>query len=316
MKAYILHTAGNPDQLKLSETEKPQIKSDEVLIAVKAISINPVDTKARANEGVLSWVAGDVRPVILGWDISGTVTETGAEVGEFKEGDEVFGMVNFLGIGNAYSEYVAAPAAHLAKKPANISHQQAAASTLAALTALQVLDLAEVKAGEKVLIHAGSGGVGHFAVQLAKNLGAEVFSTSSLKNRDFILSLGADHHLDYHDGPIAEKVNGFDFIFDTVGRAVCEDSIELLKQGSGRVYSITTRELSPKAQKLAGEKKVEHRYHLVESNGEDMKTLADLLEKGILKAHVAKTFPFEEISKAHEAIESGRTVGKVIVSLE
>ncbi|WP_304238580.1 NADP-dependent oxidoreductase [Jiulongibacter sediminis] len=315
MKAYLLHQAGQPQALKLTEIEPPRLKHDEVMVNVKAISINPVDTKARANEGVLSWVAGDTRPVVLGWDISGEIVEKGSAVTAFEIGDEVFGMVNFLGVGSAYAELVAAPASQLSKKQKNINHSESAASTLAALTALQVLNLAGVKAGEKVLIHAGSGGVGHFAVQLAKHFGCEVSSTSSAKNRDFVLSLGADHHLDYHDGPLSEKVSGFDFVFDTVGRAVCEESISLLKPSEGRIYSITTRELSPAAQRIAGSKMIKHGYHLVKSNGEDMQTLADLLEKGILKAHVSKEFSFEDLPKAHEAVETGRTVGKVIVSL-
>lgn len=314
MKAYITKTAGGIESLELQEVAKPQVKKGEVLVKVKAISINPVDVKARANENVLSWVAGEVRPVILGWDISGIIEEKSDDVTDFQIGDEVFGMVNFLGIGNAYAEYVSAPAAHLALKPKNIGFEEAAASTLAALTALQVLTLGKLKAGDKALIHAGSGGVGHFAVQMAKHLGAEVISTSSAANKDFILSLGADRHVDYHNENLESVIHDQDFIFNTVSKAVGDASVSLLKKG-GRLYSITAKELSEEIKPLADEKQIEYGYHLVESNGEDMKTLAEWLEKGIIKAQVSKVFPFEELGEAHLAVETGRTVGKVVVSL-
>ncbi len=314
MKAYITEKAGGIEELQLLNQSMPVPATHEVLIEVKAISFNPVDYKARANENVLTWVAGDRRPVILGWDISGVITETGSKVAGFQVGDEVFGMVNFLGIGSAYAEYVAAPASHLAKKPANISHQEAAASTLAALTALQTLRKARVKAGEQVLIHAGSGGVGHFAIQIAKHLGAFVNATSSATNKDFVLSLGADRHIDYQKENLSQVLSDLDFVFNTVNKAVGDLSVPLLKNG-GRLYSITARELSPEMASLAEKKKLEMDYHLVESNGEDMKTLANWLERGIMKAHVSKQFPFEELGKAHLAVETGRTVGKVVVTL-
>ncbi|NLD51220.1 MAG: alcohol dehydrogenase catalytic domain-containing protein, partial [Clostridiaceae bacterium] len=165
MQAYLLHKAGGIDNLILSEIDKPTLKSNEVLIEVKAISINPVDVKIRELPDLLDQVYGTDRPLILGWDIAGVVTEVGQNVTDFETGDKVFGLVNFPGHGNAYAEYVAAPAEHLVKIPKDTSFAEAAAATLAALTALQVLE-PRIKAGDKVLIHAGSGGVGHFAVQI------------------------------------------------------------------------------------------------------------------------------------------------------
>jgi NADPH:quinone reductase-like Zn-dependent oxidoreductase len=178
MKAYILNEAGGVENLILSEVEQPSPKADEVLVEVKAISINPVDVKVRPVEEALNMIVGADRPVILGWDIAGTVTVVGEDVTLFKPGDCVFGMVNFPGHGKCYAEYVAAPEAHLARMPGNISFEGAAAITLAALTALQVLQ-PRIKRGNRVLIHAGSGGVGHFAIQIAKHLGAHVVTTSS-----------------------------------------------------------------------------------------------------------------------------------------
>lgn len=218
MKAIVLKEAGGPDQLTLTELPAPGIKKDEVLVEVKAISINPVDGKTRKGKSLYKELKETGEPIILGWDISGIVKETGAAVTAFKPGDEVFGMVNFPGHGRAYAELVAAPATHLALKPGNISHEAAAAATLAALTAWQALVTnAKVKKGQRVLIQAAAGGVGHYAVQIAKYLGAYVIATSSAEKRDFILSLGADEHIDYHTNPITGSVKDMDFVLDPIG---------------------------------------------------------------------------------------------------
>lgn len=174
MKAVVLKAFGNIDQLEIKDILVPSIGEDEVLIRTKAISINPVDYKIRKGKGwAPELLAYD--PIILGWDVSGVVEAVGAKVEQFQIGDEVFGMVNFTGHGRAYAEYVAAPAAHLTKKPQNISHEEAAASTLAALTAWQAFNsYGKLRPNDKTLIHAASGGVGHFAVQIAKHLGAYV----------------------------------------------------------------------------------------------------------------------------------------------
>ena len=197
MKAIVLKTPGGVENLTIQEVERPTIKSGEVLIQVKAISINPVDVKSRSGKGVYGRIK-DENPLILGWDILGIVVES--EDAKFKTGDAVFGMVQFPGHGRAYAEYVAAPASQLALKPQNITYEEAAAATLVALTAWQALvKNAQVQKGQKVLIHAASGGVGHMAVQIAKYLGATVVGTSSAKNRDYVLGLGADAHIDYQN---------------------------------------------------------------------------------------------------------------------
>jgi len=314
MKAYVLNEAGGVENLVLSEIEKPEIKADEVLVETKAISINPVDVKVRLVEEVLTMILGtEDRPVILGWDIAGTVVAVGEEVSGFEVGDKVFGMVNFPGQGKAYAEYVASPASHLAIMPEKVTFEEAAATTLATLTALQVLQ-PRVKKGDRILIHAGSGGVGHFAIQIAKGLGAYVISTSSGKNRDFIMSLGADEHIDYREQKFEEVLSDIDFVLDGMGGKVLEKSLKVVKDG-GKIVSLPTHQFPEDLQSEADQRNVELEFVLVQSSGEDMNTLKGMLEADELKPHVSKIFPFENMADAHLQIESGRTVGKIIVTL-
>jgi NADPH:quinone reductase-like Zn-dependent oxidoreductase len=313
MKAYVLNEAGGVGNLVLSEIEQPNPKADQVLVEIKAISINPVDVKARAVEEVLHRIVGTDRPVILGWDIAGNVTAVGENVIQFEPGDSVFGMVNFPGHGKAYAEYVAAPESHLAKIPSNTSFEDAAATTLSALTALQVLQ-PRVKQGDRVLIHAGSGGVGHFAIQIAKHLGAYVVSTSSAKNRDFVMSLGANEHIDYREQKFEEVASDIDFVLDGMGGDVLINSLKVIKDG-GKIISLPTPEFPEEVTAYAEQHNIEVSFLLVQSNGTDMNTLKGMLETGILHPHVSKTFAFVEMADAHAQVESGRTIGKVIVKM-
>lgn len=311
MKAIVLKAPGGVDQLEYQDFEIPTIQDGEVLVKVKAISINPVDVKSRAGYGMYGMVK-DFSPLILGWDISGVVEETKSD--KFKVGDAVFGMVNFPGHGKAYAEYVAAPAAHLALKPANIDFDVAAATTLVALTAWQALvENGKVQKGQKILIHAASGGVGHIAVQIAKYLGAEVTGTSSEKNKDFVLSLGADHHIDYHNYDWAAQKREFDFVLDTIGGNNIDNSLAVTKEG-GRLISIPSglnEDVTEKAKALG----VNGFFILVHSNGEQMQQIADLLAEGTIKTTIAQKFPFTQMREAHLQQETGRTVGKNIVEL-
>jgi len=313
MKAYLLKEAGGVETLVLSDIELPNPKADEVLVEIKAISINPVDVKARAIEEVLNMIVGTERPVILGWDIAGKVTAVGKNVSQFEPGNSVFGMVNFPGHGKAYAEHVSAPEAHLAKIPANTSFEEAAATTLAALTALQVLQ-PRVKQGDRVLIHAGSGGVGHFAIQIAKHLGAYVVSTSSAKNMDFVMSLGADEQIDYREQKFEEVASDIDFVLDGMGGEVLKNSLKVVKDG-GKIVSLPTNEFPEEVTAYADQHNIDVSFLMVQSNGTDMNTLKGMLETGVLKPHVSKTFGFEEMADAHAQIESGRTAGKVIVKI-
>ncbi|KIO77682.1 oxidoreductase [Pedobacter lusitanus] len=311
MNAIILTEAGDVNKLAYTTLPVPEITEDEVLIQVKAISINPVDTKVRKGNGLYPKLA-EQPPIILGWDVSGVVTASKSS--KFKTGDEVFGMVNFPGHGKAYAEYVAAPASHLALKPKNISHEEAAAATLAALTAWQALvSHAKIKAADKVLIHAAAGGVGHFAVQIARHIGSYVIGTSSAKNKDFIMELGADEHIDYTSQPLHEATGAIDFVLDAIGGDNIDRSLEVIKTG-GTIISIPSgfrEEVTAKATA----KGINGYFIMVESNGTDLQQIADLLEKGIIKAHVSETYPFERMKEAHSAIESGRTVGKIVVTI-
>jgi len=311
MKAIIINQPGGVEELLYTEIETPVPADNEVLIQVKAISINPVDVKTRVEKGVYGRIKTE-NPLIIGWDISGIVTSIGKDVTRFKTGDAVFGMVNFPGHGKAYAEYVAAPESQLALIPANISFEEAAAATLTALTAWQALvHNAKVKAGQKVLVHAASGGVGHFAVQLAKHLGAHVTGSSSEKNKDFVLSLGADAHIDYGDYNWENHPEEFDFVLDAIGGDNIDKSILVTKPG-GTIISIPTG-LNEHVTEKAKAKSINGYFILVQSNGKDMQQIASLLEDGTLKAHVSETFAFEEMASAHHQVESGRTVGKVVV---
>lgn len=313
MKAIVLKEFGGTENLVIDETPLPEIKDNEVLVRVKAISINPVDVKTRSGKGLAGRIK-DQHLIILGWDISGTVTETGTNVTAFKRGDEVFGMVNFPGLGNAYAEYVAAPVTHLALKPSGISHEEAAGATLAALTALQGLtQKAKIKEGFRVLIHSAAGGVGHFAVQIAKRLGAYVIGTASEANRDFVLGLGADEHIDYKAHRFEDLVKEVDFVLDTIGGDNIDRSFLTMKKGA-TIISIPSglnAEITEKAEALG----LNGFFFLVESNGEDMKEIAGLLEDGSIRSHISKVFSFQEMGEAHLQVESGSTRGKVVVTI-
>lgn len=313
MKAIILEGFGGVENLVVSEQPIPSINENEVLVQVKAISINPVDIKTRKGQGL----AGSLKkysPIIPGWDIAGTVIETGDKVTSFLAGDDVFGMVNFPGHGRAYAEYVAAPEAHLALKPFEITYEEAAGASLAALTAWQILkEKVKVKAGDKVLIHGAAGGVGHFAVQMAKYLGAVVTGTASAANRDFVLSLGASMHIDYEDVPFETVVTGLDFVLDTIGGTYIDRSLKVLRKGGTLVCipSGATEGLEDKA----AEAGITASKFMVQSDGHNMKEIAALLGAGNIRSHVSAIFPFDQVQTAHLQIETGKTRGKVVLSI-
>ena len=314
MKAIILKEAGGVENLEFIEWPMPIIQPDEVMIRVKAISINPVDIKTRKGKSLFDELKSRNNSIILGWDVSGVVTEAGAGVTQFKKGDEVFGMINFPGHGKAYAEYVAAPASQLALKPPNISHEAAAAATLAALTAWQSLCThAKVKEGQQILIHAAAGGVGHYAVQIAKHIGAYVIGTASAGNKEFVLGLGADEHIDYMTQRLEEAVNDLDFVLDSMGEATIDSSVAVTKKG-GTVIFLPAGITDEKLKKLNSHGLKCYRI-LVESNGDDMKQIAGLLEQGIIKSHISHVYPFAKMADAHLQIETGKTKGKIVVTI-
>lgn len=314
MKAISIKESGNVENFQYVELQKPIIKEDEVLVKVASISVNPVDYKARANDGAMTWLFGSERPVVLGWDLSGIIEGIGSKVIDFKVGDEVFGMVNFPGKGNAYAEYVAVPFSHLTLKPESISHQEAAAATLAALTAWQTLVTnGKVKKGDKVLIHGASGGVGHFATQIAKYLGCYVIGTSSEKNKDFVLQNGTDQHIDYTKVAFENVVSEVDFVLDTIAGDTLEKSINITRNG-GNIITIPSGNIPQEYLDKAKAKNVSLQFVLVESSGVDMKIISDLMEKGIIKSHISNQYNFDKMADAHLQLATGRTVGKVVVN--
>lgn len=313
MQAIVLKEAGDVSQLQIENIEKPIPSSGEVLIRTKALSINPVDMKTRLGKSFYTNFKENYDPIILGWDVSGIVESVGENVTQLKAGDEVFGMVNFPGHGKAYAEYVAAPAAHLAKKPQNISHEQAAAATLAALTAYQVLNR-HIKPGDKVLVHAAAGGVGHFAVQIAKILGATVTGTASAKNIDFVKSLGASTVIDYTAQPFETVAHDFDFVLDTMSGDTLERSIQTVRNG-GTIISLPSAGFNEAIVEKGRAQNIHIAFEMVESNGDDMKQIAQWLESGQLKAEVSQTFAFKQMPQAHAALETARTRGKIVIKV-
>ena len=313
MKIIALDQAGGVENLRLQELEAPTPAPGELLIKVHATSVNPADVKLRADDGLLTAFLGKGRPAFLGWDFAGEVTQVGSAARGFRVGDGVFGLTP-TAHGRAYAEYVTVAADSVAHMPANVSYEAAAVTTMAALTAWNPLvNEARVKPGDTVLIHAGSGGVGHFAIQIAKHLGATVVTTSSARNREFVLSLGADQHIDYTTRRFEEETGGVDFVLDTIGGETLARSLGVVKNG-GRI--ITVIPFSDDALvEQARQRNVALSFGGMRHSAEDLAALADLLEKGILKPHVSATYPFGEMAKAHTQVEGGRTVGKVAVIL-
>ena len=314
MKAYTLSSPDGPDGLKLSDLDVPRPGPGEVLIGVRAISINPVDFKTGRGKALYGSLQDD-QPLILGWDVAGTVKEVGEGVDRFEAGQRVFGMVNFPGHGKAYAQYVTAPAAHLAEIPAGIDFDAAAAATLAALTAWQNLyELADIQSGQRVLIHAAGGGVGHFAVQLARERGAHVIGTASASKQAFLRELGVDEAVDYEKEKFEDVLEPVDVVLESLSPDHLLRSIQLVKPG-GKLLSIAAG-LSDQLQERAEFKSVELHHHLVQSNGQQMQAIAERLADGRLVPHVSKTFAFANLPEALREVEGGSTRGKVVVLVE
>lgn len=304
MTVIELAQPGGPEVLRPATRPVPTPGLGEVLVRVQAVSINPVDTKVRRN-GPLPTL-----PAVLGWDVSGEVVAVGPFVNEFAVGDEVFGMLAFPEQPGAYAEYVLARAGDITIKPAALSHADAAAMTLAALTAEQALEKMDLRAGQRILIHAGAGGVGHYAVQLARARGAHVIATASAHNMDFVRSLGADEVIDYRARPFEEQVQGLDAVLDTVGGDTATRSLEVLRPG-GWLVCIAAQPDAARAQTLG----VHAARILVYPSRAGLNTLVKLVAAGRLRSHVSRTFPLAQVADAHRAQETGRTVGKLVLTV-
>jgi len=315
MKAVRIYAYGGPEVLVLEDAPKPEPGPGEVLIRVKNVGINPIDYRTRSGAGVARYWKDKPFPFILGWDVSGTVEACAPDVTAFMPGNEVFGLIRFSQPGSCYAEYVTAPASQLALKPPSIDHTHAAAVPLAALTAWQMMfDTAKLEAGQKLLVHAASGGVGHFAVQFGKWRGAEVTGTASGKNEAFVRDLGVDHFVDYTKSAFDQVVTGVDVQLDTVGLEVQERCWGVMKKG-GIVVSVVP-DRGPLSQEAAATHGVRAANVFVRPDGDALAKIAGLLDTGAVRVMVEKVFALADVAKAHEHIAGGRTRGKIVLAVE
>ncbi|SFO00379.1 NADPH:quinone reductase [Paenimyroides ummariense] len=317
MKAVILKKQGDVDQLSMVELPIPTPNDDEVLIRVHAISINPTDIYARQNPA-LDYIFNNETPKILGWDVSGVIEAVGNNVSTFTVGDEVFGLLNFptftkAGHAKAYAEYVVANIVDITIKPANISHDEAAAAGMAALTTWQPLSKNPIKMGDRVLVTAAGGGVGHFAVQFAKYFGAYVIAVASGSKKDLVMSLGADEFVDYQKTDFLEVIEPVDYVIEGLRDEHIEKTLSIVKKG-GTLLSLWSHIDGSGWEKRAKELDVNAYYNAVVSNGKDMTAIAGLLKEGVIKPHISKKFKLEEIAHAHTELEKNHTAGKIIVN--
>ncbi|MFI6491581.1 NADP-dependent oxidoreductase [Streptomyces sp. NPDC050564] len=310
MRAISQDVLGGPEVLKEVQVERPAPRPNEVLIRVRAAGVNPTDWKHRATGGFLG-----EPPFVLGWDVSGVVEATGIGVARFKPGDEVFGMLSYPFGHGSHAEYVTAPARAFAHKPSGIDHIQAGALPLVSLTAWQALvETADIQPGQRVLIHAAAGGVGHVAVQIAKARGAYVIGTASAGKHDFLREIGVDEAIDYRETDFAEAVKDVDVVLDTIGDEYSVRSLRVLRQG-GIVVSILpvgSADFYEEAERIG----VRAVRMLVDASHTGMKAIAALVEAGKLRATIADTFPLADAAEAHALGDTGRTTGKLVLVVD
>jgi NADPH:quinone reductase-like Zn-dependent oxidoreductase len=309
MRTITQHTLGGPEVLTIVDAPTPRVLPTEVLVRVEAIGLNPLEPRLRAGEFPLLGPP----PFILGWDISGVV-EDAPQTWRFRPGDEVFGMPLFPRAANAYAEFVAAPALHLARKPTSLSHVEAAALPVAGLTAWQgLVDLGGVTEGDRVLVHGGGGGVGHLAIQLAKALGAHVITTAGTDKREFVEGLGADEVIDYTAADFTEATGDIDVVLDTLGGDTAGRSLGVLRPGGHLVTAVAEEDTELAARFEAAGRRFSG--IAVDPDPVALRGLADLVDQGRLRVHVQETFPFERIADAHRLIERGHLRGKVVLTV-
>ena len=305
IREFRIHRFGGPEVLRLDEVEPSLPDASQVLVAVKAVSVNPVDFKIR--NGKYPAVKEDRLPYTLGRDVSGVVEKCGAQATAFKVGDEVFGIVGIGGGG--YAEKTVLDQKAIARKPASLDDAHAAAIPLAGQTAWQGLfRYGELMAGQSVLIHGGSGGVGHFAVQFAKAKGARVLTTVSTGNVAFARSLGADVVIDYKTQRFEDHASDLDMVFDLIDGETRKRSWPLLKRGGVLVTTLTDP-----PQDKAKEHGVRATRYTVEADGRELAEIAESVTSGKVRPHVAKTYPLEQARDALREVEEGHSVGKVVL---
>lgn len=333
MKAFITKNYSKTEKLELNEVPKPSIKENQVLVEIHSASVNQLDSKLKSGE--FKMMLPYKLPLILGHDVAGIVIEVGSKVKNIKIGDEVFSRVPDFQIG-AFAEYIAIDEDFVAPKPKNISMEEAASIPLVGLTVWQAfIAKANLRKGQKVFIQAGSGGVGTFAIQLAKHLGAFVATTTSGKNFEFVKQLGADLVIDYKTQDFENILKDYDLVLNSQDQKTLEKSIRILKPG-GKVISISGPPdvdfaktiglnfllrtvmflLSFKAKKLAKKQNVDYAFLFMQANGKQLTEISKLIESGIIKPTIDKIFPFEQTNDAMNYVESGRAKGKVVIKIK
>ncbi|WP_406028124.1 NADP-dependent oxidoreductase [Nocardioides sp. NBC_00850] len=329
MKAFVVTRYG-PDGLEAADVPAPTVGPRDVLVDVRAASINPLDKMVR--NGEFKQLLKYKPPFTLGHDVSGVITQVGSEVRDFKIGDEIYARPRDLRIGT-FAEQIAIDSDDVSPKPTSLSFEEAAAVPLVALAAWQALvGLASVKPGQKVLVHAGAGGLGSTVIQVAKHLGAHVATTAHSKDVEKVRALGADEVVDYTSTDFAEVLTGYDVVLDSLGTASLEKSLTVLKPGGlaisvvgppdphmadqlGKpllkpVMALLSRKIRSRAMKLG----VRYSFLFMEANGTQLKTLAALYDDGILQPVLDRTFPFAETIDAMAYVEQGKSNGKIVVT--
>ena len=309
MKAVRIHRYGGPEVLQCEEAPRPEPQAGEVLVRVHAAGVNPIDWKVREGEMKDFWP--HKFPLILGWDLAGVVEELGQGVSRFKIGDDVYGLPDPTR-GGAYADYIVVRESELALKPASLHHIRAGAVPLAALTAWQSLfDTGQLQPGQRVLIHAGSGGVGHFAVQLGKWKGAYVFATASTKNQDLLRELGVDEPIDYTKQRFENVARNIDIVLDTIGGETQERSWSVLKKGGSLVSLV-----QPPSEEKAKELGVRGAFVASHPNGEQLAEIAKIIDSGKLAPVIDRILPLSEARRAHELSQTSHTHGKIVLRVK
>src|SRR4051812_4643610 len=299
MQAVVIRETGGPEGLRPEEGERPSPADGEVLIRVRAASVNPVDWKYRRG------LAQKPLPAVLGNDVSGTVEASRAE--GYAEGDDVFGMAASGG----YAQLATASASVIAKKPTGVTHEQAAAIPVAGLTAWQALfDRGGLERGRTALIAGAAGGVGHFGVQFAKHAGARVIGTGSSRNRDFVLGLGADEYVDYTTQDVAEAVGDVDVAFDTVGGATTASLVPTVREGG---ILVTIAAAPP--EDAARERGFRAELLVMSPRSEQLTRIAEMVAAGEIRVELSEVLPLADVRRAHELSESGHVRGKIVLTL-
>ncbi|NIY62399.1 alcohol dehydrogenase zinc-binding domain-containing protein [Streptomyces malaysiensis] len=313
MRAVTVREFGGPEVLTAERVARPEPLPTEVLVRVHAAGINPVDWKTRAGQGMAGL---QTLPMILGWDVSGVVEEVGFGVTTLAPGDEVYGMPWFPRAAGAYAEFVTAPSRHFARKPASVGHIEAASLPLAALTAWQALvDTAGVKAGQRVLVHAAAGGVGHLAVQFARHLGAEVVATAREPRHAWLKELGADEVIDYTRQPFEDVTGDIDVVIDLIGTLDDTDARSVSVTRSGGLVVAIPGGVSERLATVAAQAGVRTSPFLVEPDATALHTIAGLVDSGAVRVQVERTFALEEAAEAHRLGETNRTRGKLVLTV-